>query len=185
MPTAQPCRSSVFRSSLHSRSPLALSSGKIPLPMFILAASVALFFSALTWLLYISLEPYVRRHWPGTIISWTRMLSGQFKDPVLGRDILLGALFGVTSAVLEHLQPLVEAAVGQPPIHPLGVAAAFTMEGVRGASGKAPLWQKPAGQLNFFTLFESLLAAPAARQSARPIPRCPSTLGSRPIGLSP
>jgi serine/threonine-protein kinase len=101
--------------------------------LFILAASVALFFSALTWLLYISLEPYVRRHWPGTIISWTRMLSGQFKDPVLGRDILLGALFGVTSAVLEHLQPLVEAAVGQPPIRPVGVTAAFTMEGLRGA----------------------------------------------------
>ena len=101
--------------------------------LFILAVSVGLFFSALTWLLYISLEPYVRRHWPGTIVSWTRMLSGQFKDPVLGRDILLGALFGVTSAVLEHLQPLVEAALGKPPIRPIAVAAAFTMEGVRGA----------------------------------------------------
>ena len=101
--------------------------------LFILAASAGLFFSALTWLLYISLEPYVRRHWPGTIISWTRMLSGRFKDPVLGRDILLGALFGVTSAVLEHLQPLVEAALGKPPIRPIGVQAAFTMEGVRGA----------------------------------------------------
>lgn len=84
--------------------------------LFILAMSAGLFFSALTWLLYISLEPYVRRNWPGTIISWTRMLSGQFKDPVLGRDILLGALFGVTSAVIEHLQPLIEAALGRPPI---------------------------------------------------------------------
>ena len=108
-------------------------SSRIEFIIFILAVSAGLFFSALTWLLYISLEPYVRRHWPGTIISWTRMLSGQFKDPVLGRDILLGALFGVTSAVLEHLQPLVEAALGKPPIRPFGVAAAFTMEGVRGA----------------------------------------------------
>ncbi len=101
--------------------------------LFILAASAGLFFSALTWLLYISLEPYVRRHWPGTIISWTRMLSGQFKDAVLGRDILLGTLFGVSSAVLEHLQPLVEAALGKPPSRPFVVAASFTMEGMRGA----------------------------------------------------
>jgi serine/threonine-protein kinase len=101
--------------------------------LFILAMSAGLFFSALTWLLYISLEPYVRRNWPGTIISWTRMLSGQFKDPVLGRDILLGALFGVTSAVIEHLQPLIEAALGRPPARPFGLSAAYTMDGMRGA----------------------------------------------------
>ena len=116
--------------------------------LFILAASAGLFFSALNWLLYISLEPYVRRQWPSTIISWTRMLSGQFKDPVLGRDLLLGALFGVSSAVLEHLQPLVEAALGKPPSRPFVVAAEFTMEGMRG--GLATV---------FYQLTQSLSAA--------------------------
>jgi len=101
--------------------------------LFILALSVGLFFAALTWLLYLSIEPYVRRHWPTTIISWTRMLSGQFRDPVLGRDILLGSLFGVTSAVLEHLQPLVEAALGKPPVRPFGVDAGYALEGLRGS----------------------------------------------------
>jgi hypothetical protein len=123
--------------------------------LFVLAVSVGLFFSGLTWLLYVSLEPYVRRHWPGTIISWTRMLSGQFKDPVLGRDILLGALFGVTSAVLEHLQPLVEAAFGKPPVRPFGLAAAFTMEGVRGALATVfyQLTQSLSSALVIFFLF--------------------------------
>jgi protein kinase-like protein len=101
--------------------------------LFILALSEGLFFAAVTWLLYISLEPYVRRHWPVTIIAWTRMLSGQFKDPVLGRDVLLGSLFGVISAVLEHLQPLVEAGLGKPPIRPFGVEAGYALEGLRGS----------------------------------------------------
>jgi hypothetical protein len=101
--------------------------------LFILAVSVGLFFAAVTWVLYAAIEPYVRRHWPDTIISWTRMLSGKFNDPVLGRDILLGALFGVTSAVLEHLQPLVEAGLGKPPIRPISVGAGYPLEGFRGS----------------------------------------------------
>jgi len=40
-------------------------------------------------------EPWVRRQWPKTIISWTRLLSGAWRDPVLGRDILLGVALGV------------------------------------------------------------------------------------------
>jgi Protein kinase domain len=101
--------------------------------LFILALSVGLFFAAITWLLYLSIEPYVRRHWPATIIAWTRMLSGQFRDPVLGRDILLGSLFGVISAVLEHLQPLIEAGLGKPPVRPFGVDAGYALEGLRGS----------------------------------------------------
>jgi len=101
--------------------------------LLILAVSAGLFFSAVTWLLYVALEPFVRRHWPTTIISWSRMLSGQFKDPVLGRDILLGALFGVCSAVLEHLQPLVEAGLGKPPMRPILNGTTYMMDGLRGA----------------------------------------------------
>jgi hypothetical protein len=101
--------------------------------LFILAVSMGLFFAAVIWMLYISIEPFVRRHWPHAIISWTRMLSGQFKDPVLGRDILLGALFGVTSAVLEHLQPLVEAGLGKAPMRPFSVGAGYALEGLRGS----------------------------------------------------
>src|SRR5271156_1644683 len=37
---------------------------------FTMAISTALFFSGLIWLLYLSLEPYVRRHWPQALVSW-------------------------------------------------------------------------------------------------------------------
>ena len=64
--------------------------------------SIDLFFlipyaACLTWVLYIALEPYVRRRWPRVLISWTRLLSGQWKDPLIARDILIG--FAVMVAI--------------------------------------------------------------------------------------
>jgi hypothetical protein len=47
-------------------------------------------FSALSWVLYITLEPYVRRRWPATLVSWSRLLARGFWDPLVGRDVLVG-----------------------------------------------------------------------------------------------
>lgn len=63
--------------------------------LFIIAVSTALFVSGLTWMLYLAVEPWVRRHWPTTMISWSRLIAGQGRDPLLGRDILFGVLLGV------------------------------------------------------------------------------------------
>jgi len=63
--------------------------------LIILGTSTALFVSAFLWVLYLALEPYVRRNWPQTIISWTRFLTGNFRDPLVGRDLLFGVLLGV------------------------------------------------------------------------------------------
>jgi serine/threonine-protein kinase len=54
-----------------------------------------LLFAGMLWILYIALEPYVRRRWPQVLISWMRMLDGRFRDPLVGRDVLIGALVGV------------------------------------------------------------------------------------------
>lgn len=61
----------------------------------IIAMSTALFMACAVWLLYMAIEPWVRRVWPKTIISWTRLLAGNYRDPVVGRDILLGVALGV------------------------------------------------------------------------------------------
>ena len=63
--------------------------------LIIFASSTALFVAALLWVLYIALEPYVRRNWPQTIISWTRFLNGKLRDTLVGRDLLYGVLLGV------------------------------------------------------------------------------------------
>jgi serine/threonine-protein kinase len=67
--------------------------------LFTSALGEALFFAGLVWLLYMALEPYVRRRWPDLLISWNRLLSGRFRDPLVGRDVLIGSLFGAGCAV--------------------------------------------------------------------------------------
>ncbi len=62
---------------------------------FIGTLATTLFEGTMLWVLYLALEPYVRKRWPETIISWTRALAGRFRDPLVGRDILLGCLLGV------------------------------------------------------------------------------------------
>jgi hypothetical protein len=61
----------------------------------LIATGWALVWTAFAWLNYISLEPYVRRWWPHTLIAWARLLSGRVRDPLVGRDILAGLLAGI------------------------------------------------------------------------------------------
>jgi serine/threonine-protein kinase len=56
---------------------------------------ICLFFPVITWMVYLGLEPYVRRRWPTMLISWSRLLAGRFRDPLVGRDALLGILIGI------------------------------------------------------------------------------------------
>ncbi len=63
-------------------------------------AGLAVLLAALLWLFYLALEPYVRRLRPWTLISWTRLLGGGFRDAVVGRDVLIGMIWGAGLAVV-------------------------------------------------------------------------------------
>jgi len=63
--------------------------------MFLSALALALFTAGFLWLLYLALEPFIRKHWPHQIISWSRLLAGNVRDPLIGRDLLIGGVFGV------------------------------------------------------------------------------------------
>src|SRR4029077_1347106 len=63
--------------------------------VILFAVSTGLFVSGFIWVLYLALEPYVRRNWPQMIISWTRFISGRLRDPLVGRDLLFGILLGI------------------------------------------------------------------------------------------
>ena len=60
----------------------------------------ALFNAAVVWLLYVAVEPTVRRRWPGSLISWTRLLAGRVRDPMVGRDFLIGMAFAAGAQLL-------------------------------------------------------------------------------------
>src|SRR5262249_43547395 len=50
--------------------------------------------------LYMALEPFVRRRWPQSLISWTRLLNGDVKDPLVGGHMLIGATLGAGYGLL-------------------------------------------------------------------------------------
>jgi serine/threonine-protein kinase len=53
-----------------------------------------------SWLIYLASEPWVRRYWPQTMITWSRVLVGKWRDPLVGRDVLFGTLLGIVYALL-------------------------------------------------------------------------------------
>src|SRR5262249_32491412 len=48
-------------------------------------------------------EPYVRRRWPQTLISWSAVLIGRLRDPVVGRDVLIGCAVAAAQWLLNSL----------------------------------------------------------------------------------
>lgn len=55
----------------------------------------ALFVAGALYLFYIAVEPFVRRRWPTLLISWARLVAGQVRDPMVGRDVMIGILAGL------------------------------------------------------------------------------------------
>ena len=69
--------------------------------------STALLLSVSVWVLYLALEPYVRRRWPTSLITWSRVLAGKFTDPLVGRDLLVGIIVGLCFTLLVKLPSLI------------------------------------------------------------------------------
>ncbi len=80
-------------------------------------------------LIYLALEPYVRRFWPRTLISWTRLLMGRIGDPRVCRDVLIGALAGVLVIVVQRVEWTVPYWFGQAPRVPFGIADSVLLGG--------------------------------------------------------
>src|ERR1700722_3167076 len=120
--------------------------------LFILAVSTGMFISGVTWMLYMAIEPWVRRHWPQTIISWSRLLSGKGRDSVVGRDILFGVLLGVVWLLVFQIRSIPEMRMGASPF-------LFSTEGLVGGREALGGWLRQWPQsiqstlVFFFVLF--------------------------------
>lgn len=75
------------------------------------ALRMGLYAGAATWLFYLALEPIVRRNLSDLIVSWNRLLAGDWRDPLVGRDVLIGTLAGVGHMILIFLGKLLERVV--------------------------------------------------------------------------
>ncbi len=74
------------------------------LGVILMGLSTSFLAAAAIWILYVALEPYVRRQWPQTIISWTRILTGRLRDPVVGGHVLVGVAYGLVVSASVLLQ---------------------------------------------------------------------------------
>jgi serine/threonine-protein kinase len=82
---------------------------------FFFALAITLLNVGFTWLFYLGLEPFVRRLCPDMLIGWTRMLRAQYRDPLVGRDLLVGLALGVLlSAVVAAGSVVSELTAGVP-----------------------------------------------------------------------
>jgi serine/threonine-protein kinase len=68
---------------------------------------------------YLALEPYVRRHWPWRITAWNRLLDGRFRDPMVGRDLLIGLAAGAAALLIPRAAWLSAVWAGVPPPPPV------------------------------------------------------------------
>jgi hypothetical protein len=65
------------------------------LTLFLGGVSWAAFPAGLLWMFYMALEPYVRRRWPHSMITWSRLLAGGVSDPLVGGQLLAGVALGI------------------------------------------------------------------------------------------
>jgi predicted Ser/Thr protein kinase len=83
--------------------------------LFVIHLAMAVYFAVFVWVQYVALEPFVRKRWPLRIISWSRLLAGGYRDPLVGRDILIGAVFGAVLILLGPITAIGLRWIGRPP----------------------------------------------------------------------
>jgi hypothetical protein len=116
----------------------------------LIALAWALLGTSLITVLYLALEPYVRRRDPHTLISWSRLLSGQWRDPLVGRDLLIGAVYGILLTVFESSDNFILPLFGKLPPMPGGLQPSALL-GVRPALGALLFY------ILFFVLYSLLI----------------------------
>jgi serine/threonine-protein kinase len=129
--------------------------------------TLVFFVPAFAWLLYIALEPHLRRVWPETMIAWSRLLAGGVRDPLVGRDVLVGVLVAVGNVLILALHTLLRRWLDQPLQFPVGASSnpfdgmaassdlllggRYALSRIVGSVMSIPVW---AGtMLTFFLLF--------------------------------
>jgi hypothetical protein len=68
--------------------------------LLVMGLSWAGFQAGFVGLLYLAVEPYVRRNWPDALISWVRIVGGRFRDPLVASHVLAGVCAGLVFVLL-------------------------------------------------------------------------------------
>ncbi len=114
--------------------------------LFLEALSNAAGTGLIYWVIYVALEPFARRRWPEMLISWQRALSGRWRDPLVGRDALIGTVVGTVSGlVVGPARVLLPMKLGLPALLPVASSDAAPVN-----AGTAVAWRLVTGVTSIF-----------------------------------
>jgi len=68
----------------------------------------ASFMSIWIGMFYFAIEPFVRKRWPEMLISWSRLVAGRWRDPMIGRDLLIGCIAGASLMMIGEVFALTQ-----------------------------------------------------------------------------
>ena len=80
-------------------------------------------------LLYLAVEPFVRRHWPDALISWLRIVGGRFRDPLVTSHVLVGVTAGLVLPLLDQVTTLATGNITTDPTGGGGPASIVSLNG--------------------------------------------------------
>ncbi|MGA3066025.1 MAG: serine/threonine-protein kinase [Tepidisphaeraceae bacterium] len=100
-----------------------LSSSHVPqlsleISMFYRVLGFILVPAGIVWLFYLAMEPYVRRIWPETVISWNRLLGSRINDPLVASHVLIGLAVAGAATLLTEMGNLIPMWMGHAPVVP-------------------------------------------------------------------
>jgi serine/threonine-protein kinase len=102
-------------------SPFHVPQLEVELNRFFLAIGFSMFNGGLLFAVYLAVEPSVRRMWPTALITWSRVTTGGWRrDPLVGRDLLIGVAIGAALTVFTRVYSLTPGWLGWPPAQPNG-----------------------------------------------------------------
>jgi serine/threonine-protein kinase len=98
---------------------------------FFVRLGLAMFVGGAMYILYLGLEPYVRRTWPEMLVGWTRFIGGRIRDPLVGHDVLIGVTCGAGLALLTIATVVVPTLLGlsEPQPHTTDFQPLFGLRG--------------------------------------------------------
>ena len=91
----------------------------------------ALINAGLLYLAYLALEPTVRRTAPHMLVGWSRMLQGRLPDPIIGRDIAIGAVAGLMVTLLAAVYGILPGLAGLPDPRPFSIGNPGALYAIR------------------------------------------------------
>jgi serine/threonine-protein kinase len=96
------------------------------LVLFFMAGANTFLVASALWVCYIALEPAVRRRWPGILVASTRLMSGQWRDPRVGREVLIGSAAAALGTMISRVSSVLPGWLGRPEALPIERAVGYT-----------------------------------------------------------